>query len=135
MNVLVPARFITLMGHFLAVVCLFFTKSDNVRAGLPLRHSQSEFDRANASILTALVLSMIFFFIELVGFWTGLTMFLHTHNFAAVIFHVAGAIATSILITEGSHYNIFWIYFAFFNALPGVLELVRMAMVVLTKKW
>jgi hypothetical protein len=77
---------------------------------------------------------MLFFLVQLVGFWTGLTMFLHTHNFFHVIFHVAGCIATCLFILEGSHSNLYWIYFAFFNALPGVLELGRIVSVALVRK-
>ncbi|KAJ1617048.1 hypothetical protein T492DRAFT_850386 [Pavlovales sp. CCMP2436] len=62
-----------------------------------------QFERAQASLTTALMLSMAFFIIELFGFWSGLTMFLHTHNFMHVIFHVAGYIAIFIFIVEGSH--------------------------------
>ncbi|KAJ1632009.1 transmembrane protein [Pavlovales sp. CCMP2436] len=133
-TVLVPTRFITMVGHFIACVLVFWTKGDNVHAGLPLQYSTVQFDRAQASLTTALVLSMAFFVIELFGFWSGLTMFLHTHNFMHVIFHVAGCIATSIFIVEGSHYMLFWIYFAVFNALPGLVELVRIVSSALVRK-
>jgi hypothetical protein len=49
MTVLVPARFITLMGHFIACVLVFWTRGDNVRAGLPLQYAQVDFERAQAS--------------------------------------------------------------------------------------
>lgn len=77
---------------------------------------------------------MVLFLIELFGFWSGLTMFMHTHNFMHIIFHVAGCIATCLFIIEGSHFVLFWIYFAFFNALPGLLELARIVSVSLVRK-
>ena len=208
MTVLVPVRFIAMMGHFIACTLVFWSRGDNVRAGLPLKFTQEQFDRADAScarrparacgavgniwrapqccpppppppppppfpgrrgsgsargaarwpprraprghcfkgvadalawrcarrLTTALVLCMVFFVVELVGFWSGLTMFVHTHSFMHIVFHVAGCIATCVFIVDGSHFVLFWIYFAFFNALPGVLEVARIVSVALVRK-
>lgn len=49
LNVLVPARFIAMMGHFIACVLVFWSKGDNVRGGLPFSFTAEQYDRANAS--------------------------------------------------------------------------------------
>lgn len=49
MTVLVPARFITMVGHFIACVLVFWSKGDNVRGGLPLNYSAEQYAAANAS--------------------------------------------------------------------------------------
>lgn len=77
---------------------------------------------------------MVLFLVELVGFWSGLTMFLHTHNFVHVILHVGGCIGTSLFVLEGSHYLAFWSLFAVFNAAPGLLEIGRIVSVTLVRK-
>ena len=41
---IVPARFMFTMGHLMAVLMIFFSKEDNVRAGLPLNPPAGDVD-------------------------------------------------------------------------------------------
>lgn len=84
--------------------------------------------------MVALSLTMVVFLLELVGFWSGLTTFAHGHNFMHVLFHVAGCITVCVFIIEGSHYLLYWFYFAIFSAVPGILELSRITSVALVRK-
>jgi len=90
--------------------------------------------RCGRSLVVALSLTMVIFLLELFGFWSGLTTFAHGHNFMHVLFHVAGCIAVCVFIIEGSHYVLYWFYFALFSAVPGVLEISRITSVALVRK-
>jgi Transmembrane protein len=48
-STLVPTRFLATMGHLIAVVMVFYTRGNNVRAALASTYSSSEFSDAESS--------------------------------------------------------------------------------------
>mmetsp|Transcript_4727 Transcript_4727/g.12148 ORF Transcript_4727/g.12148 Transcript_4727/m.12148 type:complete len:99 (-) Transcript_4727:522-818(-) len=52
-QVLIPFRFMSMVGHFIACLMVFWTRGDNVRAGLPLRYTPAQYEGAEASCARA----------------------------------------------------------------------------------
>lgn len=90
---------------------------------------------ATRRLVVALSLTMVIFAVELVGFWSGLTMFAVGQSFMHIVLHLAGSICVCIFILDGAHYQLYWIFFAVFSALPGLVELVSIALVLSRKQW
>ena len=46
LNTTVPTRFLATVAHLMAIAMIFYSMDDNIRAGLSLNYSQSDYDAA-----------------------------------------------------------------------------------------
>ena len=62
---LVPARFLTLICHFLLCSTLLLSREDNVKACLPFDHTEDEFNRKDVELGVGLAIAIGMIVIEL----------------------------------------------------------------------
>eukprot|EP01006_Ploeotia_vitrea_P028931 TRINITY_DN61570_c0_g2_i2.p1 TRINITY_DN61570_c0_g2~~TRINITY_DN61570_c0_g2_i2.p1 ORF type:complete len:143 (-),score=53.79 TRINITY_DN61570_c0_g2_i2:48-476(-) len=128
-NAVIPARFLTMMGHLVVTFMVFYTKSDNVKSSLPTVYTTDEFDTADSALTAALYLSLILFLTEIVGLWGGFSLFFKASNAFYTFCHFSAAILTSWFIMEAWRYQSFWYIFGFFHALPAAFEFAALTQV------
>jgi len=50
LEVLIPARFMLTMGHLVSLLMIFYTKKENILAGLPSDPGKSRYDEAKYEV-------------------------------------------------------------------------------------
>ncbi|XP_018598100.1 transmembrane protein 107 isoform X2 [Scleropages formosus] len=122
-NSLVPARFLTLTAHLVIVITIFWSRDNNVRACLPLDFSQEEYNSQDTQLVVALSVTLGLFFIELMGFFSGVSMFNSSQSLLSSAAHASASIALLFFLFEQWSCAIYWWIFAFCSALPAVVEI------------
>mmetsp|Transcript_16863 Transcript_16863/g.18807 ORF Transcript_16863/g.18807 Transcript_16863/m.18807 type:complete len:114 (+) Transcript_16863:58-399(+) len=79
-NTVIPARFLTLLGHFVALMMLYYTPEGNVNASIPVVHTQKQFDHATQQLDIAIRLGLACFAIEFAGLFGGFSLFEPAYN-------------------------------------------------------
>eukprot|EP00697_Spironema_sp_BW2_P004198 gnl/Spiro4/1568_TR829_c0_g1_i1.p2 gnl/Spiro4/1568_TR829_c0_g1~~gnl/Spiro4/1568_TR829_c0_g1_i1.p2 ORF type:complete len:111 (-),score=13.40 gnl/Spiro4/1568_TR829_c0_g1_i1:373-705(-) len=97
-SALVPGRFYMTIGHFIAILMLFQSKSDNIAISVGTS-SGSDFDSANIALSGALAASLAFIGVELI-------------------------VAISLMILDTWVYSAYWPIFAICSVLPFFVEIV-----------
>ncbi|XP_078282859.1 transmembrane protein 107-like isoform X3 [Rhinoraja longicauda] len=128
---LIPARFLTLVSHFVIVVNIFWSRKDNVEACLPLSYTHDQYQNRDKELIVALSVTFGMFLIELVGFLTGVSMFNSTQN---LIFHCSGSICLAFFVIVKWECWTYWYIFGFSSALPACTEIVLVIAVFGLKK-
>ncbi|XP_030622531.1 transmembrane protein 107 isoform X3 [Chanos chanos] len=59
-NSIVPARFLTLIAHLVIVITIFWSRSNNVQACLPLDFSEEEYNTEDTRVIPALCELILF---------------------------------------------------------------------------
>lgn len=131
---LVPCRFLTMLGHFLAALLVFFSYRDNIVVSLRFDYTDAEYNGANSSMLAAIVLTFICLALQAVGFFGGFTMFDVSLALLHCCCHVSASILLSFIVIQKWHYVTTWYVFGFFSVAPALLELSAILSVVLLKK-
>merc|ERR1740130_2028785 len=93
--VLIPMRFLSMLGHFLVCLIFFYSRRDNITVGLGFEYSSSEYDNADKSAIAACVLIFACFFIEGAGFLGGFSTFRVGMMLMHIFCHVVGGLLTS----------------------------------------
>ncbi|XP_026878918.2 transmembrane protein 107 isoform X2 [Electrophorus electricus] len=75
MSSLVPARFLALAAHLVIVVTIFWSRENNVRASLPLDFTEEQHRTEDTRLVIGLSVTVCLFLVELVGFFSGVSMF------------------------------------------------------------
>uniref|UniRef100_A0A8B9SYL4 Transmembrane protein 107 n=1 Tax=Anas platyrhynchos TaxID=8839 RepID=A0A8B9SYL4_ANAPL len=75
LGALVPARFLILTAHLVALGMAAGARDTHVRASLPLEFSVEEYTRVDTELLCALGLAAVLLAIEFGGFFMGVSMF------------------------------------------------------------
>lgn len=121
---MIPTRFLCTMGHFIALIMVFYTKKNNLRASLVDNNSSSDYLNANSELLAALWLCIICFAIEWIGILMGVSIFITFVNAFDILAHFMGGVLVCWFIIETWHYQTMWYFFVFFNLLPASLEII-----------
>eukprot|EP00697_Spironema_sp_BW2_P004204 gnl/Spiro4/1569_TR829_c0_g2_i1.p1 gnl/Spiro4/1569_TR829_c0_g2~~gnl/Spiro4/1569_TR829_c0_g2_i1.p1 ORF type:complete len:139 (-),score=15.31 gnl/Spiro4/1569_TR829_c0_g2_i1:124-540(-) len=122
-SALVPGRFYMTIGHFIAILMLFQSKSDNIAISVGTS-SGSDFDSANIALSGALAASLAFIGVELIGLFGGLTLFIAPVCSIEIVLHFAGTVAISLMILDTWVYSAYWPIFAICSVLPFFVEIV-----------
>ncbi len=133
-SAIIPVRFLTMLGHLLAVVLFFFARRDGIVVSLPFDYTSEELLAADQLAVAALVLSFICFGVEAFGFLGGFTMFDEGLGLLHILCHFVGGVLVSVMVVQKSDYRWFWYVLAFFSALPALCELAAILSVVMLKK-
>ena len=120
---LVPARFLSMLGHFLAALLVFFSYRDNIVVALRFEYSDDDYDKAEASVVAVMVLTFICLAVQAIGFFSGFTMFDASLAMMHCICHVVSSLLLSVVVIEKWHHHTLWAIFGFFSAVPTVFEL------------
>jgi hypothetical protein len=121
-STLIPTRFLTTVGHLIALLMIFYTKDANVRAGIRVEFSTAEYDDAQSSLDAALWMSVICFAIELLGIFGGFSLFMPALCTFDIGAHFCGAVFCCWFILESWHYESMWYIFLCFSLLPALAE-------------
>ncbi|XP_051896082.1 transmembrane protein 107 like isoform X2 [Pristis pectinata] len=121
---LVPSRFLTLMAHFLIVVNIFWSREDNVLACLPPSYTLHQYQNRDTELIVALSLTLGMFLIELLGFFSGVSMFNSTQNLISVTAHCRVPSVCPSFVFERWECWTYWYIFGFCSALPACIEIV-----------
>lgn len=121
---LVPARFLCLIAHLVVTITILWSRDANVRACLPLSFTQSEYDNIDTGLLSGLIVTLILLFLELVGFLSGVSMFIHSAGLLSTLAHASGAVALSYFLFNEWPCDIFWYIFGFCSVFPALVEVI-----------
>ncbi|XP_002403792.3 transmembrane protein 107 [Ixodes scapularis] len=122
-DALVPARFLTLSAHFVLLVTLLWAREDNIRACLPWGFSDADYARKDTEIVVGLSLAILLVVFELVGFFSGISMFFPSQALLSIAAHCAASIALAYYVVESWGCAGYWWIFAFCSVLPAFAEL------------
>ncbi|XP_041916817.1 transmembrane protein 107-like isoform X2 [Alosa pseudoharengus] len=121
---LVPARFLTLIAHLVIVITIFWSRENNVRASLPLQFTKEEYDQEDTRLVIGLSVTLGLFFIELSGFFSGVSMFNSSQGLLSLAAHCSASICLSFFVFQKWQCWTYWFIFAFCSVFPALVELV-----------
>ncbi|XP_030622530.1 transmembrane protein 107 isoform X2 [Chanos chanos] len=99
-NSIVPARFLTLIAHLVIVITIFWSRSNNVQACLPLDFSEEEYNTEDTRLVVALSVTLGLFGVELAGFFSGVSMFNHSQSLLSLAAHCSASICLSFFVFQ-----------------------------------
>ncbi|CAL8329118.1 unnamed protein product [Lota lota] len=120
---LVPARFLTITSHLVIVITIFWSRDNNVKAGLPLDFSQEQYDKEDANLIIGLSVTLGLFAIELGGFFSGVSMFNCSQGLLSLAVHCIASVSLSFFVFEQWECWTYWVIFAICSVLPALVEL------------
>ncbi|XP_012692776.1 transmembrane protein 107 isoform X3 [Clupea harengus] len=121
---LVPARFLTLIAHLVIVITIFWSRENNVRASLPLQFTEEEYNEVDTRLVIALSVTLGLFFIELAGFFSGVSMFNSSQGLLSTGCHASASVSLLFFLFEQWTCDIYWWIFAFCSVIPALVELI-----------
>ncbi|XP_048471406.1 transmembrane protein 107 like isoform X3 [Rhincodon typus] len=77
---LIPSRFLTLVAHLVIVIDIFWSRENNVLASLPPTYTPHQYQSRDTELIVALSVTLGMFLIELLGFFSGVSMFNSTQS-------------------------------------------------------
>ncbi|XP_065509544.1 transmembrane protein 107 [Caloenas nicobarica] len=126
---LVPARFLVLTAHLVVLVLLVWGPEPHVLASLPLEFSAQEHERAERLLGGALWGSLGLLGVELVGFFSGVSMFHAGQGLLSLGAHAAATLTLTLAVLERWDSSCFWLLFGLCSVPPAVTELLLMVSV------
>lgn len=136
-NSLIPLRFMALMGHFVIVIVIFWSRDDVVRVCVDWDSPDSLSQQSQAKsveMTTAFSLSITFVSIEILCFLSGLTMFYQLHCFFSFLCHTLACIGLGIFVIDSWECGLVWWIFALFTFLPGFAEILIFSSIIFCKR-
>mmetsp|Transcript_37823 Transcript_37823/g.48241 ORF Transcript_37823/g.48241 Transcript_37823/m.48241 type:complete len:142 (-) Transcript_37823:287-712(-) len=121
-NKLIPARFLSTLGHLIATAMVSYTKEDNIYAGLGNEPTEEEYLAAESVLDSAINAAVACFLLDFVGMFAGFTLFNTRVNAFQIAVHVIGSIQVSLLITEAWDYRKLWYIVGFCNFTTAGVE-------------
>uniref|UniRef100_G3PE28 Transmembrane protein 107 n=1 Tax=Gasterosteus aculeatus aculeatus TaxID=481459 RepID=G3PE28_GASAC len=110
---LVPARFLTIIAHLVIVITIFWSRDHNVKACLPLEFTQEQYDNEDRKLVVALAVTLGLFAIELVGFFSGVSMFNSSQGLLSTGAHASASVALLFFLFEQWECDVYWWILAF----------------------
>ncbi|XP_056589500.1 transmembrane protein 107 like [Triplophysa dalaica] len=121
---LVPARFLTLIGHLVIVIIIFWSRENSVRACLPLDYTDEEYRSEDTRLVVALSVTLGLFAIELLGFFSGVSLFNNNQALLSIGCHASGCVSLLFFLFEQWTCSIYWWIFAFCSVMPALYEII-----------
>ncbi|XP_072342974.1 transmembrane protein 107-like isoform X3 [Scyliorhinus torazame] len=131
---LIPSRFLTLVAHLIIVIIIFWSRKSNVLACLPPSYTPHQYQSRDTELIVALSVTLGMFLIELLGFFSGVSMFNGTQNLISIAAHCSACICLSFFAFEEWECWTYWYIFGFCSTLPACIEIVLMIAVFVLKK-
>jgi hypothetical protein len=107
-DVLLPARFLLTMGHFIVTVLVVYGSAASVSAGLAASASSATVASATSSLTAAFSISFIAFAIQLGGLILGGTLLFNQLNLFHAVAHFFGGVLTAWFVIGGWGYLSYW---------------------------
>ncbi|XP_068780116.1 transmembrane protein 107 isoform X2 [Struthio camelus] len=134
LGALVPARFLALTAHLVAVLTIFWARDPHVLASLPLEFSPEEYARVDTELLVALGVTLGLFALELGGFFSGLSMFHRPQGLLSALAHAGATVALVFFLFERWDCGAYWGVLGAGSALPAATELLLMVTILGCKR-
>ncbi|XP_026878917.1 transmembrane protein 107 isoform X1 [Electrophorus electricus] len=134
MSSLVPARFLALAAHLVIVVTIFWSRENNVRASLPLDFTEEQHRTEDTRLVIGLSVTVCLFLVELVGFFSGVSMFNSNQSLLSVASHCSASVSLSFFVFQQWECWTYWLVFGPCSVIPTLCELVQMIAVLGLKK-
>ncbi|KAK6176195.1 hypothetical protein SNE40_014524 [Patella caerulea] len=131
---LVPARFLTIIAHLVIVIVIFWSKGENILMCLPEDYSSDEYSLKDMQLTIGLSVTLGLFFLELLGFIGGITMFMPFQSLLSTCAHSSAAVVLSYFLFDAWPCDWYWYVFGFCSAFPAVTELITIIGVLGFKK-
>ncbi|XP_048471395.1 transmembrane protein 107 like isoform X1 [Rhincodon typus] len=131
---LIPSRFLTLVAHLVIVIDIFWSRENNVLASLPPTYTPHQYQSRDTELIVALSVTLGMFLIELLGFFSGVSMFNSTQSLISIAAHCSACICLSFFVFAKWECWTYWYIFSFCSALPASIEIVLMIAVFGLKK-
>ncbi|XP_067946475.1 transmembrane protein 107-like [Watersipora subatra] len=119
-NSLIPTRFMLLIAHLVVTIVLFTSIDVNILACLP--EGNNDIASKRVGFIAGLSVTIGLIAIELIGFISGMTMFMPTQDLISICAHCSAAISLSFFIFESWPCDWFWWIFVFCSVFPAVTE-------------
>lgn len=124
-----------MIAHLVLAITLLISRSENVRACLPLDHTKSDFERKDVELATGLGAGIGLLVIELMGFLSGLSMFgAPSITLISITAHATASVALAYFALDVWDCDLYWWIFGFCSGLPAFLEVLLMVGVLGLKK-
>ena len=107
-DVLIPARFLLTMGHFIVTILAAYGRDAAVSAGLAASASATTYAAAQASFTAALVISFGCFIVQLGGLLLGGTMLRDGLSLFHAVAHFFGGVLTAWFVIGTWGYLSYW---------------------------
>ena len=117
----IPARFLITVGHVIALIMAFEFIPDSVYAGIG--SSGNTVGKASQSLTGAIWFGLICALIDLIGLFTGMTIFFVNNNLLQIIGHFAGCLCVSWFITSTWPYYTMWNIVLITSLIPTAFEI------------
>ncbi|KAL5013181.1 hypothetical protein ScPMuIL_007451 [Solemya velum] len=131
---LVPARFLTIVAHLVIVIALFWSRDDVVKQCLPVSYTATQYDEKDTELIYGLSFALGLFFLELLGFIGGITMFMPFQSLLSITAHCGAAVALSYFVFMPWPCYRYWYIFSFCSALPAFTELIAIIWVMCCRR-
>uniref|UniRef100_A0A3Q3EI54 Transmembrane protein 107 n=1 Tax=Labrus bergylta TaxID=56723 RepID=A0A3Q3EI54_9LABR len=109
---LVPARFLTITAHLVIVITIFWSRENNVTACLPLDFTPEQYENEDRKLVVGLAVTLGLFAIELVGFFSGVSMFNCSQGLLSLAVHCSASVSLSFFVFEKWECWTYWVIFA-----------------------
>nr|XP_020493097.1 transmembrane protein 107 isoform X3 [Labrus bergylta] len=120
---LVPARFLTITAHLVIVITIFWSRENNVTACLPLDFTPEQYENEDRKLVVGLAVTLGLFAIELVGFFSGVSMFNCSQGLLSGV-HASATVALLFFLFEQWDCDIYWWILVICSVLPAFVEVV-----------
>ncbi|XP_064642318.1 transmembrane protein 107-like isoform X2 [Lineus longissimus] len=121
---LVPTRFLCLVAHLIVTIMIFWVRDYNVKASLASGYTQEEYTAKDTELIIGLSVALGLFALEFIGFFGGISMFMHSQGLISITAHAAGAGALTYFFFWRWTIIDFWMITAWANGLPALLDLI-----------
>uniref|UniRef100_A0A0A9YYQ3 Transmembrane protein 107 n=1 Tax=Lygus hesperus TaxID=30085 RepID=A0A0A9YYQ3_LYGHE len=121
---LVPARFLTLLANLIILILALWSRDGNVTASLPVGFEEDEYYSKDKEITVGLSLGITAIAIELLGFFSGISMFRTSISLFSIFLHGLACLATSQWLLQSWHSSTYWLIFMVCSLLPATIEAV-----------
>ncbi len=116
-------------------ITLLISRHENVRACLPIDHTELDYERKDVELATGLGVAIGLLVIELLGFMSGLSMFgAPTVSLVSIVAHATASVALAYFALDIWDCDLYWWIFVFCSGLPALLEILLMIGVLGLKK-
>ncbi|XP_065215222.1 transmembrane protein 107-like [Planococcus citri] len=120
---LIPARFITMIGHFVMLIMALNCRDTNVKACLPYSYDTEEYLGKDRELVIGLSLGLAFLGVEIFGFLFGFSMFMPLAASISVAAHSFACILLSYWLIDTWDCVFFWWVFFLCSFIPGFVEI------------
>ncbi|KAK7867030.1 hypothetical protein R5R35_005673 [Gryllus longicercus] len=121
---LVPTRFLIILSHLSIAVLILWSRDQNVKSCLSLDYTDEEYLLQDKELVIGLSIALGLLGFELLGFLSGVTMFVPLTAMISIACHGSASILLTYFVLDEWDCHLYWWLFTFCSVLPAVTEAV-----------